>query len=74
MLKHNLKRKIQVILLMITDGKKWHYLVAKKLSALFKGVTSNHDGNFYCLNFLHLFRKKNLKKHKIYVKVMTIAI
>ena len=27
--KHNLKLKIQVILLMITDGKKWHYLAVK---------------------------------------------
>ena len=28
--KHNLKHKNQVILLMVTDGKKWHYLVVKK--------------------------------------------
>ena len=27
--KHNLTRKNQVILLMITDGKKWHYLAVK---------------------------------------------
>ena len=32
--KHNLNRENQVILLMITDGKKWHYLAVKKLSAL----------------------------------------
>ena len=38
--KHNLKRENQVILLMITDGKKWHYLAVKKLSALLKGITS----------------------------------
>ena len=25
--KHNLKREYQVVLLMITDGEKWHYLV-----------------------------------------------
>ena len=24
-----------------------------KRSALFKGITSKHDGNFYCLNCLH---------------------
>ena len=30
-LKYNLERKIKVILLMITDGKKWHYLAVKKL-------------------------------------------
>ena len=47
--KYNLKRENQVILLMITDGKKWHYLIVKKLSALFKGITSKHDGDFYCL-------------------------
>ena len=27
--KYNLKRENQVILLMITDGKKWHYLAIK---------------------------------------------
>ena len=29
---HNSKRKKQVILLMITDGKKWHYLTMTNLS------------------------------------------
>ena len=32
--KHNFKHENQVILLMITDGKKWHYLTEKSLSAL----------------------------------------
>ena len=45
-LKHNFKRKNQVVLLMITDGKKWHYLAFKQMSALRKGVTSNHKGDF----------------------------
>ena len=36
--KHNFKRENQVILLMITDGKKWHYLTAKSFAALRKGV------------------------------------
>ena len=31
--KHNLSRENQVILLMITDGKKWHCLSVKNLSA-----------------------------------------
>ena len=50
---------------MITDGKKWHCLAVKKLSALLRGKTSNHNGGFYCLNCFHLYRtkKKNLKKH-----------
>ena len=40
----------QVTLLIITDGKKWHYLAVKSLSALLRGITSNHNGDFYCLN------------------------
>ena len=50
---------------MITDGKKWHYLVAKNLSGLFKGITSNHYGDFYCLNCFHSYRTKSkLEAHK----------
>ena len=50
---------------MITDGKKWHYLAVKKLSALLRGITSKHEGDFYCLNCFHSFRAENkLKKHK----------
>ena len=47
--KHNSDRENQVILLMITDGKKRHYLAIKKLSALFRGITSKHDGDYICL-------------------------
>ena len=55
----------QVVLLMIADGEKWHYLAIKKLSALLKGITSKHDGDLYCLNCFHSFRTENkLKKHK----------
>ena len=43
--KHNNKRKKQVILLMITDGEKWHYLAVFNLSALLQGNSSNHEGN-----------------------------
>ena len=39
---HNNKRKKQVILLMITDAKKWHYLTITNLSALLQGNLSNH--------------------------------
>ena len=63
--KHNFKRENQVILLMITDGKKWHYLVVKRLSSLLKGITSNQDGDFYCLNYIHSYGTKNkLKSHE----------
>ena len=50
---------------MITDGKKWHYFAVKKLSSLLRGITSNHNGEFYCLNCLHSHRTENkLKKHE----------
>ena len=45
--KHNLIREKQVILLMITDDKNWHYLVVKNLPGLLKGKTSNHKEDFY---------------------------
>ena len=41
--KYNLKCKNQVILLMITEGKRWHYLALKSVPALFRGITSNHN-------------------------------
>ena len=63
--KDNLNRENQVILLMIADGKKWHYLSVKSLSALFRRITSNHKEDFYCLNCFHSFRTENeFKKHK----------
>ena len=50
---------------MISDGEKWHYLVVKNLSGLFKGITSNHYGDFYCLNCFHSYRTENkLEAHK----------
>ena len=72
--KYNLTRENQVILLMITDGEKWHYLAVKKFSALLRGITSIHNGDFYCLNcFLHILQKINLKVKKSHVKIMIIA-
>ena len=64
-LKYNLEPENGVILLLITDCRKWHYLAVKKLSALFRGITSNHKEGFYCLNCFHSFRTENkLRKHK----------
>ena len=49
--------------MMITDGKKRSYIAVKRFSILLKGITSNHVGDFYCLNCPHSFRKENkLKK------------
>ena len=50
---------------MITDGKKWHYLAVTNLSALLAKKSSNHDGDFYCLNCFNSYTTKNkLKKHE----------
>ena len=55
----------QKILLMITDGEKWHYLVVNNLSRLLTGITSNHQDGFYCLNCFHSYRTKSkLEAHK----------
>ena len=63
---------------MITNGEQWHYIALKSvrtddginrpirsLSRLFRGITANHNGDFYCLNCLHSFRTGNaLKRHE----------
>ena len=81
-------RKNQVVLLMVTDGEKWHYTAlkseptedgfnqpTKRFSKLFRGITSNNHGDFYCLNCLHSFRTDNvLKNIKDCVKIMIIAV
>ena len=75
---YNRKRENQVVLLMITDHEKQHFIALKSvrtddgfdlpirsLSRLFKGITSNNHGDFYCLGCLHSFRTDNeLKKHE----------
>ena len=57
---------------------KWHYIASKSvstdnefnrpirnLSRLLRGITSNNNGDFYCLGCLHSFRTDNaLKKHE----------
>ena len=69
MSKHNNERKNQIVLVMITDGDgNWHYTAlksiqdengnlkpTKSLSRFFKGITSNHKGDYYCLIvYIHL--------------------
>ena len=59
---------------MISDSQKWHYLVAKNLSGLLRGITSNQKEDFYCLNCFHSYSTKNrLEAHKIYLKTMIIV-
>ena len=74
--KHNSNRGKQVIFLMISNGdKQWHYLEVKKPSALLRGITFKHHGDFYCLNCFHTFAMENkLQSHKKeYVKIKTFA-
>ena len=51
---------------MITDGTgNWHYLVVKSISGLLRRITSNHNGDFYCLNCFHPYTtEKKLRKHE----------
>ena len=66
---------------MITDSNeigKWHYIPLtsvltdnglnrpiRSLSRLFRRITSNNNGDFYCLGCLHSLRPDNaLKKHE----------
>ena len=57
------------------EADKWHYTALKSvrttdgfnrpirsLSRLFRGVTANNNGDFYCLGFLHSFRTDNALK------------
>ena len=63
--KYNLIRDNHIILLMISNGKNWHYLVVKSLSGLLRGIFSTHNSDYYCLNCFHSYRTENkLNVHK----------
>ena len=64
--KHNLNHENQVIFLMISNGEKlWHYLAVKRLSTLWRGITSEHHGDFYCSNCFYVFATESkLQSHK----------
>ena len=47
---------------MITDGNKLHYRAITNLSALLAKKSSNHEGNFYCLNCFNSYTTKNKRK------------
>ena len=64
---HNPTREKTIILLMIPNKEKegCHYLAVKKIFTLLRGITSKHNGDFYCFNCLHTFRTENkLKSHE----------
>ena len=63
--KNNLAYDKQIILLMITNGEKWHYFTVKNLPGLLRGITSNHCGDIHCLNCFRSYRTKGkLELHK----------
>ena len=63
--KHSLTCNKQVILLLISNGENWHYLVVKNLSGLLRGITSNHKEDIYCLScFCANSTKNKLEGHK----------
>ena len=41
---------------MISNGENWRYFVVESLSRLLRGISSNHDGDYYCLNCFHSYR------------------
>ena len=50
---------------MIGDGIKYHYLAVTNLSGLLQGNSSNHRGDFYCLNCFNSYTTKSkLKEHE----------
>ena len=52
--KYNNKHDIQVNQLMIADeNNNWHYLAVSRISGLLRGISSRHNGDFYCLNCFH---------------------
>ena len=75
--KHNHPRRNQVVLLMITDNTKWHYLALKSIltndnqmkptqsiSRLFNKITSTNTTNDYCcLNCFHSYRTISFQIH-----------
>ena len=59
---------------MISNGEDWHYLAVKSLSRLLRGITSNHDGDYYCLNcFQSIGLTISLMLIRKCVKTMTIV-
>ena len=50
---------------MLSNGENWHYLAIKSLSRLLKGISSNHNVDYYCLNCFHSYSTENkLNAHK----------
>ena len=66
--KHDLKRKMQFILLMILTEEGWHYLAVKIISSLLRQIPCKHHCGFSCLITLHSFATTNKHKSKNLIK------
>ena len=60
--KHSSQRPNEVILLIMADGKKCHYLGVEILCRLSRGIASKHSGDYCCVYCL--FSLKTANKHK----------
>ena len=50
---------------MIADeNNNWYYLAVKRMSGLSRGITSRHNGDFYCLNCFHSYTTENIQLRK----------
>ena len=63
---YNRQHQHIVDLLMITHSQNnWHYLTIKNMKRLIRGVTSNHQGDFFCRNCMHSYPTESApKKHE----------
>ena len=62
---HRIKKYIAITLNVTITLFRWHCFSVKKSSALIRGTTFKHHGDFYCLNCLHSFAtEKRLESHK----------
>ena len=62
--KYNSKRDNQVILLMITDGEKWHYLCGKKYIEIIKRNNIKSQWTFLLFKLLSLVHNNKKKTYK----------
>ena len=60
--KHDLNREKQIVLLMIPNGERWHYIAVK-----FTYIIERNNNDFHCLNCHHSLAVGN--KRESYKKV-----
>ena len=62
--------KKNIVMIPNEEEKDWHCLTVKKISALLRGISSKHDGDFFSLHCLHSLEQKIKKyvKSNIFVK------